>query len=401
LRSAGRQKTRISAMKLPLAVKGLALIFLICLLFRTVSVLGADTAASALMNGMVSNESIVHRILSFELGGGKNSNPSAGITALMFETPVFGSRETEPEIKTETPPAVSDSAAEVSEDISVSEDGDLYYTDDANAEAPAQPTDIPVYVDSSAASGENGISIKNNTDYALDVDAMLKEPLNISLSGDSPAVLIIHTHSSECYTPAGDDNHVESDPYRTQEKRYSVIRVGDELAAEFEKRGISTIHDRGVYDYPSYAHSYTKSYDAIQWYLGQYPSIKIVIDLHRDAIASEDGTYYKTFAQVGDVACSQVMFVMGSDASGLEHPKWRENFNLALHLQAKMNELYPSLAKPIRLSQYRYNQQATLGSMILEVGSCGNTLDEALTAVRYFADAASQVILDLYPENQG
>jgi stage II sporulation protein P len=397
LRSAGRQRTRISAMKLPLAVKGLALIFLICLLFRTVSALGADSAATDLMNGMVSNKSIVDRILSFELGGISNSGQSAGITALMFETPVFGSAAAEPEIKTELPPGV----AEVSEDVSASDDGDLYYTDDANAEASAQPTDIPVYVDNSSPSGANGITIKNNTEYTLDVDAMLKEPLNISLSGDSPSVLIIHTHSSESYTAAGDDTHVESDPYRTQEKRFNVIRVGDELAAEFEKRGISTIHDRGVYDYPSYTHSYNRSFDAIQAYLDEYPSIKIVIDLHRDAIIAEDGTVYKTFSQVGDVACSQVMLVMGSDASGLEHPKWRENFKLALQLQTKMNELYPSLAKPIRLSTLRYNQQATLGSMILEVGSCGNTLDEALAAVRYFADAASQVILDLYPENQG
>jgi stage II sporulation protein P len=396
LRSAGRQKTRISAIKLPLAVKGLVLIFFICLLFRAVSSLGGDSAATKLMNGMISDESIVDRILSFELGRAGITDTSAGVTALMFETPVFGTRETEPEMMTETPSAPSDNTAEDAEEEPASNDPGLFYTDDPQEEAPSETPQNPIYIDDSAETSAGGILVKNNTDYAIDIEAMLKEPLSINLSGDSPAVLIIHTHSSEAYTQAGDDNHSESDPYRTQEKRYSVIRVGDELAAEFAKQGISFIHDRGVYDYPSYSGSYNRSYDAIKAYLDEYPSIKIVIDLHRDAIAGKDGTVYKTFAQVGDISCAQVMMVMGSDYSGLDHPNWRENFKLALHLQAKMNELYPSLAKPIRLSQYRYNQQATLGSMILEVGSCGNTLEESLAAARYFADAASAVLLELY-----
>ena len=172
--------------------------------------------------------------------------------------------------------------------------------------------------------------------------------------------------------------------------------VGDELASEFVKRGIAVIHDRNVYDYPSYVASYSNSYEAIQSYLDTYPSIKIVIDLHRDHIEDDDGKVYRTIAQIGNTTCAQVMFVMGTDSSGLNHPKWDENLKLALHMQSEMNTLYPSLAKPIKLSEFRYNQQATTGSMIVEVGCTGNTLQEALTAARYFADAASNVILGLY-----
>ena len=142
--------------------------------------------------------------------------------------------------------------------------------------------------------------------------------------------------------------------------------------------------------------SYSRSYESIQSYLDMYPSIKIVIDLHRDAIQAADGTVYKTIAQVEDTTCAQVMMVMGTDAAGLNHPNWRENLKLALQLQNEMNTLYPSLAKPIWLSEYRYNQQATPGSMLVEIGCTGNTLEEALAAVRYFADAASNVILGLY-----
>ena len=118
--------------------------------------------------------------------------------------------------------------------------------------------------------------------------------------------------------------------------------------------------------------------------------------MHRDAIEGADGSVYKTIAQIGSTTCSQILFVMGTNYSGLNHPNWRENFKLALQIQKEMNALYPSLAKPIELSQYRYNQQATLGSMIVEIGTTGNTLQESITAVRFFADAAARVLIGLY-----
>lgn len=89
------------------------------------------------------------------------------------------------------------------------------------------------------------------------------------------------------------------------------------------------------------------------------------------------------------------MLVMGTGENGLEHPYWRENLKLALAMQKAMDDKYPTLTRPINLAQERYNQHLTQGSLILEVGSSGNTLSEALCAVELFADAVAPLLLSL------
>ena len=206
-------------------------------------------------------------------------------------------------------------------------------------------------------------------------------------------MLIIHTHGSESYTPDGDDVYTESDPSRTEDKNYNMVRIGDELAEVLESRGIGVIHDRELYDYPSYTGSYGRSLEAAKEYISQYPSIKIVLDIHRDALEG-DGITYKTSAQIPSVGpCSQIMFVVGTDGSGLEHPNWRENLKFAAALEKACNDKYPTLARPITISSSRYNQHLTTGALIVEVGTNGNTLQESLTAIRLFGDAASDVLL--------
>ena len=97
-------------------------------------------------------------------------------------------------------------------------------------------------------------------------------------------------------------------------------------------------------------------------------------------------------AQIGEDTCSQLLFVMGTNASGLDHPVWQKNMRLAVKLQYAMNTLFPGLAKPICVSKYRYNQHMTSGSMILEVGCTGNTLQESILSMKYFAAAMAQVV---------
>ena len=96
----------------------------------------------------------------------------------------------------------------------------------------------------------------------------------------------------------------------------------------------------------------------------------------------------------GTVA-SQVMLLVGSDESGLEHPNWRKNLALALYLQQAAAAAHPTLMRPVSLVPQRYNQQLTGGSLILEVGSSGNTLQEALSAIRLFAGAVGPALLAL------
>lgn len=393
LHRTARYRNRGTAISIPLAVKGLALLFILCVFVRAVSTLGADNTSRNLMSGLATNTGVVDGILNFELGFGGQTDRTVVLASLILDSSILGAngqQVAETTLSSAAPSAVSGGDSVDTADAS----GEGLYYDIGKMDNQADST--PNIITKPASQTDPAvISVNNRTDYTFNADALLKEPLNITLSGDSPSILIIHTHSSEAYMPDGNDKYQASDPYRTEDKNFSIIRVGDELGNAFSKNDISFLHDRNIYDYPSYQGAYNRSYESIQSYLKKYPSIKMVIDLHRDAIEAADGSVFKTIAQVGDTTCSQVLLVVGTNASGLVHPNWRENFKLALHIQKEMNTLYPSLAKPIELSQYRYNQQATTGSMIVEIGCTGNTLQESLTAVRYFADAASKVLHSL------
>lgn len=230
------------------------------------------------------------------------------------------------------------------------------------------------------------VDIRNDTSIEVDALALMAEGPELSLEAGQPQILIIHTHGSEAYTMEGTDVYAESDPYRTEDCAYNVIKVGDVLAEKLKSYGLEVIHDRGIYDYPSYTGSYSRSGAAVEEYLEQYPSIEIVIDLHRDALGSGD-VVYKTRAEVDGQSSAQVMLLVGTGENGLAHPLWQENLKLALMMQKAMDEAYPTLARPLALKSERYNQHLTTGSLILEVGSTGNTLAEAICAIELFADA--------------
>lgn len=239
-----------------------------------------------------------------------------------------------------------------------------------------------------------GLVIKNATSYTIDATELISQGPPFTLQAGQPQILIIHTHSSEAYTPAGLDKYVASGTSRTLDPDYNVIRVGDELTNIFESYGLNVIHDREIYDYPSYTGSYSRSGEAVEAYLQQYPTIKIVIDLHRDALGSDD-VIYKVVADEMGVCASQIMLLAGTDDSGLEHPNWQENLRLALYLQNAVASVYPTLMRPVQVVSARYNQHLAPGSLILEVGSSGNTLQEALAAIRLFGNTAGPALAEL------
>ncbi len=241
---------------------------------------------------------------------------------------------------------------------------------------------------------QGGLSVNNATAYWVDVTEILSAGPGLSLPQGEPQILIIHTHSSEAYTQAGLDRYEPSDTNRTENTEFNIVRIGDELTEIFQQAGLNVIHDRGIYDYPSYTGSYTRSGQAIEQYLRDYPSIQMVIDIHRDALGTDD-VVYKTMAEEDGVCASQVMLLIGTDESGLEHPNWRQNLAVALYMQNAVNARHPTLMRPIALVQQRYNQHLSPGSMILEVGSNGNTLQEALAAIRLFGQAAAPALAAL------
>ena len=243
----------------------------------------------------------------------------------------------------------------------------------------------------------DGLYLYNTTDLTVDLAAAAAAPVELHLNQAQagPQILIVHTHGSEAYTPDGTDVYTPSDQNtRTLDTRYNMVRVGNEMKAVFEEMGLSVVHDETLYDYPEYNGAYSRSGEAISSYLEQYPTISVVLDVHRDALVGEDGTVYKAVTRIDGVDTAQVMLVLGSSEGG-EHPSWMENLALACRLQESMNNLYPTLARPMTMRSSRYNQQLSTGSVLVEVGTHGNTLQEALAAARLFARSAGQVLLEL------
>lgn len=236
------------------------------------------------------------------------------------------------------------------------------------------------------------VYISNSTSHALTVPE-LQKPFAAELSEASPQILILHTHGSEGYTPVPGTEVVWSGDYRTTDYRYNVVRVGDEMAEAFIEAGLSVLHDRTLYDYPSYSGAYDRSLAAIQSYLVQYPSIRFILDVHRDAIEDGQGNQYKAVSEIeGLGTAAQMSLVLGSDGSGLEHPGWMENLRLAASIQQDILERYPTLMRPVLLRNSRYNQHATAGSLLVEVGAAGNSPEEAVLAGRLFAERMAEVI---------
>ena len=180
----------------------------------------------------------------------------------------------------------------------------------------------------------------NRTGLDVDLAAAAAAPVNIALPAEGPQILIVHTHGSEAYTPDGTDIYEPSDNNtRTLDENYNVVRVGDEMERVFTELGLTVVHDRTLYDYPKYNGAYDRSAEAVQRYLEQYPSIKIVLDVHRDALVGEDGTVYKAVTRIDGVDTAQVMLVLGSSEGG-EHPNWMQNLSLACRIHNKSPKKY-------------------------------------------------------------
>ncbi|MBR3571029.1 MAG: stage II sporulation protein P [Oscillibacter sp.] len=249
---------------------------------------------------------------------------------------------------------------------------------------------VPKSADGYAVCGR--VYISSSRKKPLNTEA-LRDTFDAELSGDGPQILILHSHGSEAYTPAPGTELVWWGDARTTDFRYSVVRVGDEMASVFENAGISVIHDRTLYDYPDYSGSYDRSLSAIESYLAQYPSIRFVLDVHRDYIADSGGNQYKVISEIeGRGTAAQMTLVMGSDGSGLSHPRWMENLKLAVAIQERILSDYPTLMRPMLLRKSRYNQHATTGSLLVEVGAAGNSPEEALLSARLFAEEMTEVL---------
>ena len=192
-----------------------------------------------------------------------------------------------------------------------------------------------------------------------------------------PQVLIMHTHATESYEPYERDFYDASFNSRTTDKSMNMAAVGDKIAEQLEAAGISVIHDTTLHDYPSYNGSYDLSRETVRKYLDEYPSIKVVLDVHRDAIERESGERIAPIAEINGKNAAQVMIICGCDDGTMNMPDCMKNLRFACLLQRQMESDYPGLTRPVLFDYRKYNQDLTTGSILIEMGGHANSIEQA------------------------
>lgn len=229
------------------------------------------------------------------------------------------------------------------------------------------------------------VKIRNQSDCEITDEICNPSDLNLKIS---KTVLIYHTHTCESYTPSEKYNYTMSGNYRTTDNNYNMVRVGNELKKYLEEKGFTVIHNTTCHDYPAYSGSYDRSYTTIQGVLNQNSNIGLVLDLHRDAVG--DGTSYGPTVKVNGESVAQLMFVVGTNGGGLEHPNWTTNLKTAVKIQEKGNTMYQGLFRPMIVRNSRYNQHLAEGASIIEVGATGNILEECLLSMQCLANVLDE-----------
>ena len=241
---------------------------------------------------------------------------------------------------------------------------------------------------------ENGGQVNNKTDISNDTLISESRCLpNFTIEDtDEPQVLIYHTHTTESFEPYVREKYDTSFNYRTTDETKNIVMVGDAIEAELEAAGIGVIHARTIHDYPSYNGSYGRSRETILPILEQYPSIKVALDIHRDAISSE-GTAYQPYVEIGGREAAQVMIISGCDDGTLGMPEYMKNFHFACSLQQQMESDWSGFTRPILFDYRHYNQDLTTGSLLIEVGSHGSTLDQVQYSGQLIGKSLAELLL--------
>lgn len=230
---------------------------------------------------------------------------------------------------------------------------------------------------------KQGIVFNNSTTYPMDLQKIKNTPLEFS----HPAVLIVHTHTSEAYA--------ESPGARSTQNFENVVRIGEIIKERLQTQGINVIHDTTQNDSPSYNGSYNKAMGVIQRNIAENENIQVVLDVHRDYTARESNgleIQLKPVSVVDGKKTAQVMLVVGTDNSGLTHPAWRHNLAFAVKINEELDNISENIARPINIRKERFNQHLAKGSLILEIGAASNALAESENAAVYLGDAIASVL---------
>lgn len=234
--------------------------------------------------------------------------------------------------------------------------------------------------------------VENKTDYDLNIGEMLTLPLGFETEKtEEPQVLIMHTHTCESYLDADEGYFFESYYPRCTDSRFNVTRVGAAIADSLQEQGVGAIHDATIHDYPSYNGSYDRSLETIYSYIEEYPSIKVVLDIHRDSLGSETNKIKPAFTYKGKKG-AQIMILAGCDDGTLDFPDWNYNLRFALRLQKQTETMFPGMTRPLDFGYFSYNMSVNTGSLLVEIGTDANTLEEAVYSGKLFGQSLAKVL---------
>ena len=330
----------------------------------------------------VRDSSLAQRLVQWELGDlwAADSLPLPVLTVLR-QSPMLLAAETQV-TQAETPRNAEETPSPAP--VETPEGPTTEQTENTGGQGESRPLSV-VAADENGYTRVGDVFIKNSSRQTVE-GIVFDGTFAAALGEDAPQVLIVHTHGSEAYTMPPGEEYEDTGSFRTADASVSVIRVGDELARVLSGYGISVLHDRALYDDPEYNGAYYRAEDAIEAYMEKYPSIGFILDVHRDALEDKAGHQYKVVTRE-DPDCAQVSLVMGSSWEG-----WQENLKFAVAVQQHLTERYPTLMRPLTLRNSDYNEYFTPGSLLVEIGAAGNSLDEALKAVRVFGEGFAEVV---------
>ncbi len=240
---------------------------------------------------------------------------------------------------------------------------------------------------------KSGIATVNRSGKSEDIAGALKDKLPVTFTDTKdPQVLILHTHTTEGYMTYDAGYFNPGDRDRTKDHKKNVCAVGEAIKLTLEEAGIVAIHDTTVHDSPQYTGAYNRSATTAQKILEKYPSIKVVLDVHRDAVM-DGGAVVKPTATVKGKKAAQMMLITGTvTTDALPHPHWRENLALSTQLQAALDKVSPDLMRPLNTVASRYNQHLSPGWILVEVGAEGNTVAEAVYSGQILAKTLAQLL---------
>ncbi len=240
--------------------------------------------------------------------------------------------------------------------------------------------------------GTQAVRVSNTSDENPNFEEIQAASPSIAYSGEGPQVLIVHTHGTESYAEENSVFYYKSDDARSTDTSKNIVAVGNVLSSELEMDGIEVLHIETLCDEESYNDAYTVSRELIQEALEEYPSIRIVIDMHRDSLITNSGVKYRPVTNIYGKDAAQMMFVVGTGSSKIPHDDWAENLALVFDLQEELNSRYENIMRPIVLREGTYNQDLSAGTILIEMGTCANSLEEAIYSAKIFANVLTSTL---------